>query len=85
MGQPINTDVPHVYAKYFRERYRTEALAIAGDQTHHLMWRLMQGETPHGTGALVAVVLIGTNDIGYAQRMVRAQCVAHATCSTHTV
>ncbi len=60
-----------MYGKYFRGRYRTEALAIAGDQTSHLMWRLLQGESPHGTGASVAVVLIGTNDLGFAQRMVR--------------
>ena len=44
----------------------------AGDQTGHLLWRLQNGETPdeaHQPAA--AVVLIGTNDLGFATRPVR--------------
>ena len=70
MGAPHTTDVPQAYNSFFRSRFRTEALAIAGDQTSHLMWRLLDGESPHGTRASVAVVLIGTNDLGYAVHMV---------------
>lgn len=66
MGAPDTTDVPEAYNAFFRTRFRTEALAIAGDQTRHLMWRLLNGESPRNTRAAVAVLLIGTNDLGYA-------------------
>jgi len=44
----------------------------AGDQTAHLWWRLLHGEVPLPTAVLqekaprVAVLLIGTNDLGAA-------------------
>lgn len=77
MGKPTATDVPEAFLP-LRTRFRTEALAIAGDQTSHLMWRLLDGESPHGTKAAVAVVLIGTNDLGYAVHQARC-CVYIAT------
>ena len=43
-----------------------------GDQTGHLLWRLQNGETPdsdHQPAA--AVILIGTNDLGWAMRPVK--------------
>lgn len=42
-------------------------LAISGDQTQHLLWRLEQGELPYALAQrkdAVFVVLIGTNNIG---------------------
>ena len=43
----------------------------AGDQVGHLWWRLLHGElplayTPQGKVPRVAVILIGTNDLGAA-------------------
>ncbi len=41
--------------------------AAAADQTGHLLWRLRSGHTPAATKApKVAVILIGTNDLGHA-------------------
>ena len=37
-----------------------------GDATLQLMWRLRNGESPHALAPKIAVVLIGTNDLGYA-------------------
>lgn len=83
MGKPDTaSDVHEAYSSYWRTQWRTEALAIAGDQTSHLMWRLLDGESPHGSQALVAVVLIGTNDLGYAAHQVGMPCCK--SCSQHT-
>ena len=38
----------------------------AGDQAGNLLWRLENGETFHKHAPKVAVVLIGTNDLGAA-------------------
>jgi hypothetical protein len=40
----------------------------AGDQTGHLLWRLMHGEVPNRRVPKAAILLIGTNDLGRARR-----------------
>lgn len=57
---------PDVFAKHFGSRYNAQVFGIGGDQTSHLMYRLLHGESPDGLGTRVAVLLIGTNDLGYA-------------------
>lgn len=57
---------PDVFAKHFGSRYNAQVFGIGGDQTAHLMYRLLHGEDPAGLGTRVAVLLIGTNDLGYA-------------------
>ena len=57
---------PDVFAKHFGSRYNAKVFGIGGDQTTHLMYRLLHGEDPAGLGTRVAVLLIGTNDLGYA-------------------
>ena len=45
-------------------------LAIAGDQTQHVLWRLQHGELPRGLASDAAVVfslMIGTNNLGRGQ------------------
>lgn len=46
---------------------RARAFGLAGDQTHHLLWRLHNGELSSKRPPSVAVVLIGTNDLGWAR------------------
>ncbi len=57
---------PDVFAKHFGNRYNAKVFGIGGDQTSHLMYRLLHGEDPIGLQTKVAVLLIGTNDLGYA-------------------
>jgi hypothetical protein len=40
----------------------------AGDQTGHLLWRLLHGEVPGRRQPKAAILLIGTNDLGRARR-----------------
>lgn len=47
------------------------ALAISGDQTQHLLWRLENGGFPTATPPEYVAVMIGTNDIGAAVRNVK--------------
>jgi len=54
-----------VFASTFAEPYNAVAFGEAGDQSHHLLWRLHHGEL-HGSPAAV-VLLIGTNDLGAAR------------------
>lgn len=37
---------------------------MAGDQTAHLQWRLLHGQLLTGNPPKVAVLMIGTNDLG---------------------
>ena len=39
------------------------SLCCAGDGVQELQWRLQNGEHPSGTGARLAIVLVGTNDV----------------------
>ena len=39
----------------------------SGDTTANLQWRVMNGELPIGTRPKLAVVMIGTNDLGYTE------------------
>uniref|UniRef100_A0A7S3TN50 SGNH hydrolase-type esterase domain-containing protein n=1 Tax=Emiliania huxleyi TaxID=2903 RepID=A0A7S3TN50_EMIHU len=60
---------PAVLAQTLARRWPSPAvLAISGDQTQHLLWRLGDGgELPPplaSDGALTAVVMIGTNNLG---------------------
>lgn len=59
--------VPQVLQKRFGDKYNTLVLAIGGDQTQHLLYRMEHGELlPHvkdSTNAIF-VVLIGTNNLG---------------------
>jgi len=44
---------------------------LAGDTTANLFWRIMNGELPVGTRPKLAVVMIGTNDLGYTEACFR--------------
>lgn len=57
--------VPAVFAKHYA-KYNAGVMAVGGDQTAHLMWRLQHGEVPQKHKPKVAVLLIGTNDLGAA-------------------
>lgn len=50
----------------FESKYRAAALAISGDMTQHLLYRLEHGELPEKNHPKAVVILIGTNDLGYA-------------------
>ncbi|KAL4854336.1 Platelet-activating factor acetylhydrolase IB subunit gamma [Chlorella vulgaris] len=62
---PPAQGVPAVFARHFA-RFNASVMGIAADTTAHLMWRLTHGEAPVKHNPAVAVVLIGTNDLGYA-------------------
>lgn len=57
--------VPEVFTRHFG-KWRAGAMAIGGDQTAHLLWRLRNGEAPQKNKPKVVVLLIGTNDLGAA-------------------
>lgn len=55
--------VPAVFDREFRP-LGALALAISGDQTQHLLWRLKHGELPLSLQPKVIVLMIGTNNLG---------------------
>ena len=65
--------VPAVFREYFPANKGDKGdkggggaplvLAIAGDQTQHLLWRMLHGELPDGLVPSVVVLLIGTNNL----------------------
>eukprot|EP00980_Cylindrotheca_fusiformis_P012239 scaffold2983_cov123-Cylindrotheca_fusiformis.AAC.9 len=56
--------VPEVLEEKFRD-YDPVVLAISGDQTQHLLYRIQNGQLPSGEDeSAIFVVLIGTNNIG---------------------
>jgi lysophospholipase L1-like esterase len=59
-------DYSGVWRRYYADRY-TLNLGFSGDGTRHLLWRILQGEID-GIAPNVAVILIGTNDIGWLHR-----------------
>eukprot|EP00884_Botryococcus_braunii_P000559 jgi/Botrbrau1/10503/Bobra.0133s0103.1 len=54
--------IPPVWDEHF-EKYNAHVLAISGDQTSHLMWRIMNGELPRKKHPKVIVLHTGTNDL----------------------
>lgn len=54
-----------IFKKYFG-KYRSDVLAVGGDQVGHLMWRLLHGDIPRRHHPQVALVMIGINDLGAA-------------------
>ncbi|KAJ1448356.1 SGNH hydrolase-type esterase domain-containing protein [Pelagophyceae sp. CCMP2097] len=59
--------VPKVLSEFFAPRFQPLILAISGDQTQHVLWRLANGELPRKLAEVpdaVFVVLIGTNNLG---------------------
>lgn len=63
--------VPQIFQKFFTSKYPAAALAISGDQTAHLAWRLQNGELPQKIHPKVAVIMISTNDLGHAAYLAR--------------
>jgi lysophospholipase L1-like esterase len=59
-------DYSGVWQRYYADRYALN-LGFSGDGTRHLLWRIMNGEID-GIAPKVAVILIGTNDIGWLHR-----------------
>ena len=58
---------PAMLEAKFGSRFDPIVLAISGDQTQHLMWRLDHGELPREaskTTNATFVVMIGTNNLG---------------------
>lgn len=63
-------------AEVFRRMQSTfhiGAFGISGDQTHHLLWRLHNGEISKKHPPRLAVVLIGTNNLGVVRRQVNGK------------
>ena len=59
-------DYSRVWQRYYADR-DTLYLGFSGDGTRHLLWRITHGEID-GIAPKVAVILIGTNDIGWLRR-----------------
>jgi len=59
-------DYRGVWERYYADRSALN-LGFSGDGTRHLLWRILNGEID-GISPKVAVVLIGTNDIGWLHR-----------------
>mmetsp|Transcript_27603 Transcript_27603/g.82843 ORF Transcript_27603/g.82843 Transcript_27603/m.82843 type:complete len:323 (-) Transcript_27603:29-997(-) len=55
---------PAVLAEKFGGRFDPLVLAISGDQTQHVLWRLQEGEWPAAAEGAAVVLLIGTNNLG---------------------
>ncbi|KDD73976.1 hypothetical protein H632_c1683p0 [Helicosporidium sp. ATCC 50920] len=65
--------VPAIFERLFG-RWHSTTLAISGDQTSHLLWRLRNGEIPSAASPKAVVVHIGTNDLTmHASQSARAQ------------
>ncbi|KAL4448233.1 hypothetical protein ABPG75_005452 [Micractinium tetrahymenae] len=62
---PRAQGVDEVFRRHFA-KWNASVMAVGGDQTAHLQWRIMNGEVPAKNKPRVAVVLIGTNDLGAA-------------------
>lgn len=62
--RPQCRGIEDVFARHVGARYRAGRLGIGGDQTFHLRWRLLNGELPARRHPRLAVLLIGTNDLG---------------------
>jgi lysophospholipase L1-like esterase len=56
-------DYSGVWQRYYADRYALD-LDFSGDGTRHPLWRIMHGEID-AIAPKVAVILIGTNDIGW--------------------
>jgi len=56
-----------VFDKYYAAR-NTLNLGFSGDQTQHVLWRLLNGELPSQVKPKVAVIMIGTNNTGQAMQ-----------------
>jgi lysophospholipase L1-like esterase len=59
-------DYSGVWQRYYADRDALN-LGFSGDGTRHLLWRIMHGEVD-SIAPKVAVILIGTNDIGWLHR-----------------
>ena len=59
-------DYSGAWQRYYADRDVLN-LGFSGDGTRHLLWRIMHGEID-GIAPKAAVVLIGTNDIGWLRR-----------------
>lgn len=57
--------VHDVFLRHY-SKFNGGVMAEGGDQTAHLLWRLRNGEAPAVNKPKVAVLLIGTNDLGSA-------------------
>jgi lysophospholipase L1-like esterase len=53
---------PHIWEHYFG-KYQPANFGIGGDQTHHVLWRIQNGELD-GITPKVVVLMIGTNNSG---------------------
>ena len=62
-GPGLLHDYNGVWQRYYAGRHALN-LGFSGDGTRHLLWRIMHGEV-EGITPKVAVILIGTNDIGW--------------------
>jgi lysophospholipase L1-like esterase len=65
-GPDLLRDYSGVWHRYYADRYALN-LGFSGDGTRHLLWRIMHGEID-SIAPKVAVILIGTNDIGWLHR-----------------
>ncbi|KAL3147860.1 platelet-activating factor acetyltransferase activity protein [Trebouxia sp. C0010 RCD-2024] len=57
--------VPEVFQRYFGH-FSTSVLAVGGDQAMHLLYRLQHGQVYKKHQPKLALVMIGTNDLGAA-------------------
>lgn len=54
---------PHIWEHYYSP-YQAANFGIGGDQTHHIIWRIANGELDH-VAPKVVVLMIGTNNTYY--------------------
>lgn len=55
-------NAPHIWEHYFGQ-YQPANFGISGDQTHHVIWRIENGELD-GVTPKVVVLMLGTNNAG---------------------